>query len=398
MNNMKKRGMALFLILCTLVSTVALAEERPPLRIAGSFNEGYWKEHRIPINIPNYHWAQGLALMQRENAPDLYAFPTYGVDFYTMKDTGILEDLSKSEVIRQAVSQMRPEIQELVTNKDGEIVALPTGGWIQPLYWRQDAWDAAGLTAGDVPQSYTELLDFCEKWAERVEKHKEKEVCLTTFQFSSDTYINWLLTILVNTWEMQQHYAGETLNFDTPEFIALLERTKKVGKLLKKAEPSQKKCKNMMILFRAQEGSSVDGLFNGGRDYGLSHSIPFRITRDQPALMRSFTGLQVLRKGSVWTQEAIRYLEEAAPKQKGFLALEIYPNSTAPGDYGYDGFADILTEGWIKDREAYTGIISFAPMRTYEQYEGALGKFITGELSAEKLAAKISVPKDDPNK
>ncbi len=60
-----------------------------------------------------------------------------------------------------------PDIQSLVTAGDGKSSGLRNMRSVAAVL-AQDAWDAAGLTAADVPQSYTELLDFLEQWLTRI--------------------------------------------------------------------------------------------------------------------------------------------------------------------------------------------------------------------------------------
>ncbi|MDD3336571.1 MAG: ABC transporter substrate-binding protein [Eubacteriales bacterium] len=398
---MFKRIACASLVLCLLAPS-ALAEGHPTVHVVGSFYEEYWKESGIEIVGSNYQWIRGLALMQLDNPPDLYSTSSNDCNIQALKDAGVLADLSDSEVLQEAVSRMRPEIQELLTDDEGRLVVMAKDVVSNPVYWQQDAWDAAGLTQADVPQSYSELLDFAEMWAARIQKHPEKNVCFTDTRLfggnASYCYVRWFMDMLINTWEMQAYEAGEPLNFNTPEFIALLERTRSVGKLLRKAEPSQKKRQQMLSLFWSQNGgSAIYGLYNGGREYGLSHALPFRITDDQPVLMRAYASVNMVHAGSESMDALIGYLERYIPSDKDVYSVELYKEGVTPGAYGTD-FIERITAGWINDRNDYTGKFSFAPMRTFFLYEGSLMKFIKGELSAEKLAKKISEAKTDPNK
>ncbi|MDD3410941.1 MAG: extracellular solute-binding protein [Eubacteriales bacterium] len=398
---MTRLGCAL-LALCLLGSS-ALAEERPPLRMAGTMEEtDYWKKHGIQTETPNYHFMEGLALLRLENAPDLYEAASQYCDVAEMKNADALADLSGSAAIREAVGRMRPEVQAAATQPDGRIIGLPISALTNPVYWRQEAFDAAGLTAEDVPQSYIELLDFAEKWVERIGERPEKTVCFTDTRLfggnASYNYTHWLLEFLIETWEMQAYEAGETLHFDTPEFIALLERTRSVGKRLRKAEPSSKKREKMMPLFYNQAGGSGrEGLYNGGREEGLSHALPFRVTADQPVLMRGGVRMYAVRAGSAYAEDILGQLEEVIRPATGVYSVDLYREGVTPGAHGDDSI-ERITAGWIKDRGEYAGVISLAPRRTFTLYEGALMKFLQGELSAAKLAAQISVPKTDPNK
>lgn len=78
------------------------------------------------------------------------------------------------------------------------------------MYWRQDAWDAAGLTEADVPQSYTELLDFLEEWMEPANDQLRNRLYVADAQ---NNHTRWLLDMLINTWGMQQYSAGGNAEF-----------------------------------------------------------------------------------------------------------------------------------------------------------------------------------------
>ena len=399
---MMKRFYALLLTLYLLLSFALAEESRPPLRLGGPMaGAGYWKEHNILTTSPDYGWDNYMTIAQQDNAPDFYGFHTAGDDFLAPKNAGLLADLSSSEIIQASTERLRPDIRRLVTTEDGKIIGLPGRmGFVMPLpvYWRQDAWDVVGFTKEESPKSYTELLDFLEKWMERARENAGKNICVAdTFGSNKDGYVHWLLDILISTWEMQQYQAGEVLNFNTPEFIALLHRTQDIGLRLEKTEPSEKKRQNMLQLFENYNGGSR---YNDGREYGLSHTIPFRITGDQPELMRGIAAIAVVRADSPWLNEIIGCLEDdlkgAAPIGEGNADLyrDVLPRKNDPK---ISGSPSTVTAGYLADLDNYTGTICFAPMTTFTMYEGALMKFREGQLSAEKLAAQISQPKRNPN-
>ena len=397
-----KRFFTLLFTLCLLTGFAFAEEFRPPLRLGGPVaGTDYWKEHSIPTTCPNYGWDDYMTIIQSDNAPDLYGFHTSSDDFLAPKNVGLLADLSGSEIIRAWTERLRPDIKRLVTTEDGQIFGIPGRmGFVMPIpmYWRQDAWDAVGFTEEDVPKSYTELLNFLEKWIERNREKPEKNICVADTQGTNKRgYVHWLLDMLINTWEIQQYHAGETLNFNTPEFVALLNRTQDIGKRLDESEPSEKQRPNMLQLFENYNGGTR---YNDGRDYGLSHTIPFRITDDQPELMRGIAAIAVVHENSPWLREIIGRLEDdlkdAAPIGEGNadLLTDVQPRTQDPK---VSGSPFTVTMGYLADLNNYTGTICFAPMRTFEMYEGALVKFETGQLSAEKLAAQISEFKRNPN-
>ncbi len=396
-----KRIPTFVLALCMLLSTVALADDREPLRQAGvMIDASYWRSKGINfVEWNNYDiWADSITIMQNNNPPDMMGLSTYGEDFVALKNTGLLADLSGSKIIRESTARLRPTLKELVTTEDGKILGVPVYGWPIPIYWRQDAFDAAGLTGADVPQSYTELLDFMEKWIERVKAKPEKNICVAySFPGTSPEkydYVYWLLALLIESWETQAYYAGTPLNFDTPEFIVLLKRTREVGIQLYTVEPRHKKRKDMLQLFDTYRFSP----FNDGRDYGNSHTVPYRITRDQPMLMNNMAQIFVIREGSEWTAECMTALEGRLSEDSGcWFQTEMYAD-IGPKEYHDGKSIYTATAGFIKDLDTYEGINVFPVTRTLSMYEGMVRKFRLGEVSAEKFAAEISKPKRDPNK
>ncbi len=392
------------LMICIAFSSAALAEDtRPPLRLGSAVaGTDYWEDHGIQTTMPHYGWDDYMTIVKGDNAPDLYTFRTDSDDFLAPKNAGLLADLSGSEIIRAWTDRLRPDIKKLVTTEDGKIVGLAGLDGIvtfKPMYWRQDAWDAAGLTKEAVPGSYTELLAFLEKWMERIKEKPETNICVANMRYTGkNRYVRWLLNMLINTWEMQQYAAGETLNFNTPEFIALLKRTQDIGLRLSAAEQSDKERPNMLQLFENYDGGDR---YNAGRDYGLSHTVPFRITSDQPELMRGIASISVVRADSPWLNEIIGRMENDL-KDRGLgglgnadLLTDVMPRTFNPKEVDSPS---TVTAGYLKDLDDYTGTVCFAPMRTYTMHEDALVKFYTGQLPAEELAAQISVPKRDPNK
>lgn len=399
-----KRIFNFLLIICILFSSAALAEDtRSPLRLGGAVaGTGYWEDHGIQTTMLHYGWDDYMTIVKGDNAPDLYTFNTSSDDFLAPKNAGLLADLSSSEIIRAWTDRLRPDVKSLVTTQDGKIVGLAGLDGIVtflPMYWRQDAWDAAGLTKEDVPQSYTELLDFLEKWIERIQEKPEKNICVAdTLDLGKNRYVRWLLNMLINSWEMQQYVAGETLNFNTPEFVTLLERTQDVGMRLDEAESREKKRQRMLQLFENYSGGER---YNAGRDYGLSHTIPFRITCGQPELMRGMASISVVPADSQWLYEIIGRMENDLTdrglngKGNADLLRDVQPRTYNPKEV-YS--PSTVTAGYLADMDAYTGTVCFAPMRTITMHEDALMKFYTGQLPAEQLAAQISEPKRDPNK
>ncbi|MDD3410942.1 MAG: extracellular solute-binding protein [Eubacteriales bacterium] len=390
-----KRIACALLALCVLGSS-ALAEERPPLRLGDNIAVSkYWKSHGIPTTdrffAPFATGEEKLAQLRGKDAPDLFGLNTRNDDLEAFKAAGVLADLSGSEIIREATARMRPETRRLVTTEDGRIVGMPSAHVLSPLYWNQEAWDAAGLTEADVPQSYTELLDFLEKWMARASG--SAAVCVIAYPDDAvddeSRDCAWLVGLLLDTWEMQRRHAQERVIFDTPEFIALAERARGIGQRLSQSEPALKKRRKMPQLFYDETQGPHFYAFDG-RDYGLSHTVPMRIVRDQPALTRAEAVVQCVRAGSEWLAEALAFMAEDQENVHWALRYSLYPDF-APGEYE----GGRVSAGWMADLAAYDGTIVYLTSGFEKQKEKVEIPFAQGNITAKQLAEGMDAQRTD---
>ena len=392
-----RRFLSVMIIICLLLPSLALADEHQPLRLGDNISVSkYWKNNGIPTTdcfFAAFATSQDkLAQLQGDNAPDLFGLDTRNDDFKAFKKAGVLADLSGSEIIRDAVSRMRPETQRLLTTEDGRIVGMPNAHVLSPLYWNQEAWDKAGLTGVDVPHSFTELLDFLDKWIAR--DSSEAAVCVIAYpdddaMDDENRDSAWLVGLLLDAWEMQQQYANERVVFDTPEFIALAERAREIGQRLSQVEPALKKRKKLPQLFYDETQSPHFYAFDG-RDFGLSHTVPMRITSDQTALMRADAVIQCVRAGSEWLEEAIDFIADDMENVHWALRYSLYTDF-APGKYK----GGTVSEGWMDDLAAYNGTIVYLTSGFDVQKEKVEIPFVEGKITAKQLVEGMDAQTSD---
>ena len=201
------------------------------------------------------------------------------------------------------------------------------------------------------------------------------------------------MEILFFSLEMQQQYAGEEAAFNTQEFITLAQRTREIGLALYEAEPRQAKRQEMTQLFQSdlQGGEHA----NNGRPYGMSHTIPQRITDEQPELSDVCVEAVFVRKGSAWLQEGNQMIEDMASNVHWTKGLALYSDFEA-GDYLFDGgrmgYGD---EEWLRDYRDYEGVFvaySFVfnqKRNASSDKEAQVMKFLKGDISAEEYAQRL---------
>lgn len=398
---MKNKPYFIFImVFCLLFSIPADAEEQRGLRLWDvNVKSSFWKTH--PEITQEEVWLDphvNLPEWIETAQPDMMKIHLYNDAIQPLMDADLMADLSGIPAVAQAVSRMMPWVQDVVTDEDGNIRALPTSALLRAFYWYPDAWNAAGLTMADVPQSYTELLSFLDRWAE----DPAKGVCAShLLRWNTGTekynYMYWLVDLLMLSHEMQQRYAGETVRFSKPQFVELAERARSTGIALYEAEPRQDKRSDLMQLFQNDTHGGEHG--NGGRDYGLSHSVPLRLTSDQPALHWLSMQVVFIRNGSPLFQESRLVLEHLLQPDTmsdswwSFCAL--YADFKA-GDYAYDNVrTGHISQGWLDDYRNYEGAFVAYPISFNAMIDAANAKesimmqFFSGELSAEEFAMEL---------
>ena len=405
-----KRIIVLMLVLCPITSLFAPAcAETVPFRfVTNAMNlvEDWLEEHHPDVKYENLydtadswrtggaHTAQVLEALQSEDGPDLLMLESSLCDFEKVLKSGLVEDLSGNTDICAALSQMYEPFQALVTGEDGGVYGMLYGVYGFGMHVIPASWAAAGLDTADAPQSYEELLEFAGRWAERAEAGETGNICLNTLRscgylMDDRRYTLWLTDLLLDTWIMRHQAAGEALIFNTPEFIALADRALETGRALARAEGKP----------TADALSLYDGLFSGGTGYGgpedlYTNAFPMRLSTNEPARIKAYGFLMVVRKGSPYADVAMDFIASQTYKtgevrRNSELYKDIPDSQFTPAE-GVDGY--VLTREWQDAYRPEWLYFCTNPIRTTDAYtkqEKLRSQFALGELTAEAFAAGL---------
>lgn len=405
-----KRIIVLMLVLCPITSLFAPAcAETVPLRfVTNAMNlvEDWLEEHHPDVKYENLydtadswrtggaHTAQVLEALQSEDGPDLLMLESSLCDFEKVLKSGLVEDLSGNTDICAALSQMYEPFQALVTGEDGGVYGMLYGVYGFGMHVIPASWAAAGLDTADAPQSYEELLEFAGRWAERAEAGETGNICLNTlrscgYAMDERRYTLWLTDLLLDTWIMRHQAAGEALIFNTPEFIALADRARETGRALAGAEGKP----------TADALSLYDGLFSGGTGYGgpedlYTNAFPMRLTADEPARIKAYGFLFVVRKGSPYADVAMGFIASQTYKtgevRRNSELYKDIPDSQFTPPEGVDGY--VLTREWQDAYRPEWLYFCTNPIRTTDAYtkqEKLRSQFALGEITADAFAAGL---------
>lgn len=405
-----KRIIVLMLVLCPITSLFAPAcAETVPFRfVTNAMNlvEDWLEEHHPDVKYENLydtadswrtggaHTAQVLEALQSEDGPDLLMLESSLCDFEKVLKSGLVEDLSGNTDICAALSQMYEPFQAFVTGEDGGVYGVLYGVYGFGLHVIPASWAAAGLDTADAPQSYEELLEFAGRWAERAEAGETGNICLNTlrscgYAMDERRYTLWLTDLLLDTWIMRHQAAGEALIFNTPEFIALADRARETGRALAGAEGKP----------TADALSLYDGLFSGGTGYGgpedlYTNAFPMRLTADEPARIKAYGFLFVVRKGSPYADVAMGFIASQTYKtgevRRNSELYKDIPDSQFTPPEGVDGY--VLTREWQDAYRPEWLYFCTNPIRTTDAYtkqEKLRSQFALGEITADAFAAGL---------
>lgn len=405
-----KRIIVLMLVLCPITSLFAPAcAETVPFRfVTNAMNlvEDWLEEHHPDVKYENLydtadswrtggaHTAQVLEALQSEDGPDLLMLESSLCDFEKVLKSGLVEDLSGNTDICAALSQMYEPFQAFVTGEDGGVYGMLYGVYGFGMHVIPASWAAAGLDTADVPQSYEELLEFAGRWSERAVAGETGNICLNTlrscgYAMDDRRYTLWLTDLLLDTWIMRHQAAGEALIFNTPEFIALADRALETGRALAGGEGKP----------TADALSLYDGLFSGGTGYGgpedlYTNAFPMRLSTDEPARIKAYGFLFVVRKGSPYADIAMDFIASQTYKTgEGRRNSRLYqdiPDSQFTPPEGIDGY--VLTREWQEHYHPEWLFFCINPFRTtdaYSRQEKLRSQFALGELTAEAFAAGL---------
>lgn len=300
-----------WLLLCALLlgAYPALAEApvRTMLNING-YEFAWFKEHGVAYrdfeNYRDHNTQQVLDMLQGEDAMDIVLIDTHYCDLDRLMRSGLLEDLSTNEVIQARTQAIYEPLRNRITTEKGEILAAFRDLQQWPTTRIPAAWKAAGLTDAEAPQSFTDFLNFVEqRWIPLVREKKVGNIRLNTnisryaLEYK-ERYTAWFIHLLMECWELKRQAAGETMIYSDPQFVALAERCREVGRALAKAE--KKPGKKSLSLYQCEYG------FDEAKAY--TNALPMRLTVNEPVQLAARAELYVVRKDSPHAQTLKAFL------------------------------------------------------------------------------------------
>ena len=335
-----------------------------------------------------------------------------GDSLETLKKAGAIVPFAPSEKLIKDFETMPPFVREalredLVT-EDGQFWDCIEGGLDLKamLFYVPSAWADSPFHDRTPPTSFEEFLDFAEIYLDT----PHEGFCLL-YNWSNEKLCvqSEILSMLLDSWIIQQQYAGEPYRFTSDEFISLLDRTKKLFARLAKEEPlTQKKQKKLRELFTNPGVTYDGGKANCSRElYNWDHMIPYRVYASQPPLINIETGFVCTGNSNADPAEVNRYMEEIVRRRDWHrdtvYATYTHPEMMDPEKVNKTFFSRVkdgyMAQQWLDSVQRIQGVPCM--LNPYSIYDKAYdtdcdsvgrvnGQFITsGKMTPEKYAQQL---------
>lgn len=318
---------------------------------------------------------------------DLFMLSNDTVDFRAVMSEGCCLDLSASELLQSAVQRLHPTIAQQCV-MDGRIYAIPHILQLNYLTISPAVLEKAGMSDEPLPATYSELLDFLERWIAHLKANPECEIALLGMAYWGDasfytasSYTAFLVQQLLENDRMQKAFSGESLFFDKEEWVPLLERSRRIGRELYQYD-------------RAVQ--CVDSILKIG-----SPSVPFddaeflslRLCDTQPHLLSVYVTLYAVNAKTQHPELCIGLMEALCRHNWPLYNTLLYQDSEPLADPQNGGQALVSPEKLEKFRtyanSFFVQMPELSPMQERIYRELAVS-FAKGQFSAEQLVEKLN--------
>lgn len=321
----------------------ALADKYPGLEVE------IWKYDEATFYQTTAEFA--APLQTREFTWDIFTLSSDTADAQLLMEKGFLLDLSSNEQIRAYVERMYPSVAAQCM-RDGKIYALPLvyhePSQLEVMCVDMDNWLAAGFTKEDIPTSFPAYLDFIERYIERCEADPDFEYVITLFDsddYNRGTWPSHLLNQFIGAYKNQCGYLNETMRFNSPEIIGIVERIEDIGARLYALNPhGRTEQYNPHCLFIP---------FPGWEEFAESR-VNLRLNEDSPTVTPMFLTLLVANAAAPNPELAADFLLaefEAELRNFPSYAATIFPDAEPVQENSFERvYSDTLNRIAICER------------------------------------------------
>lgn len=282
---------------------------------------------------------------------DIMRLGTSYLDVQRIMEKGYCVDLSDQEGLMAYVDSLHDAVRNQLSH-GGRLFALPDDIYFQCYEFDPYGWKNASYEMGELPDTFPEFLDFLEDWCHHLEEgeirncHLIKHWDYTIYnQFSYPTLLSELL---LKQHVLQTFHAGESLSFQQPELVNLLNRCLAIGKRLYDNEDP---------IGEYDDGSVHSSLLKQSwqvmfpADPAMILYLP--LNDQQPKLIEAGMSMMAIPASSAMQAEALQYFTYVAEEEREdifWFKAYLYKDATPVPDPGYEENRTRLQEQIVQDQ------------------------------------------------
>lgn len=334
----------LLLLLSTIFPAASAETTATTLRLNGCFSDTIQQSFQEEHPEVEVAFSDALptaleitqAILTQDATYDLYA-TWVDYSFTQLMEKHYAADLSASALLTQDVATMFPNLQQVLTNSDGQLAAYPFQVFRSDWLVNPSAWQMV-FADQPLPTTFQSFFEDMLLWeTDYADEYGDLIAFAGDFDFAY-----WVRTT-VNAFVRQHWQAGEPLNLDDAQLRAAL------GALEQVRDVRRQKGRN--ISFDPENFFPMFSLFDdAGYNSALQNPPSGQLTDDIEAMMNSYESFPMLTFADEETSDipgrmivwfvnpysqnrelAIRYLEHAAMKDNNLQTYyATHPNATEP--------------------------------------------------------------------
>lgn len=270
------------------------------------------------------------ALLTQSAQPDVFILDAQREPYRQYRDRGYLLPLT-SPKLKDFAARLHPDLAAAASGADG-LCALPVEIMPQSFFGYDEAlWDEAAF--GAPPQSWTELIDFFERWPEL--SRSATDLQLMNYTEGPENLHDMLLYRLISAYDVWRGEQAEAVDYDTELFRTLAARLNEL---------------DYEALCERSHGADVRTLMTAyclpslGVDYGFT-PLPLRIAPESAPRMSATVRFAAVNPYSENIEAATAFLEYCADAVDPVDRIEMMPEENVP--LRYETYAEdlaLLTE------------------------------------------------------
>lgn len=254
-------------------------------------------------------------LLTQSAQPDVFILDTYHESYRQYRDRGYLLPL-KSAKLQDFVARLHPDIAAAATGADG-FCALPIKIQPQAFFGFNEAiWDDAVL--GAPPESWTELLDFFERWPELSRSASAPQ--LMNYTEGAESLHSLLLGRLISAYDVWRGEQAEAVDYDTELFRTLAARLNELDYETLCERSYGGDARTLMM---------VNCLPSLTFDYGFT-PLPLHLAPESAPHMNAIVRFAAINPYSENIEAATAFLEYCADTIDPIDRIEMMPGENAP--------------------------------------------------------------------